>query len=207
MNLKTYWQQSIGGIPFNREAVETDTEWGWLKKDRVLYLSFCGSVSKLDWLQNFSFWKVPYKDMPVKWRAHAGFVTKWKSIRDNVLALLALDVVDEIQIRGYSQGAAVALLAHEDMAFHYPMKKVESWLFGCPRVFARRIPGVLIDRCHGVTRVTNGGDIVTGVPPWWMWYIHMGAEIRIGKKKLFRLSVKDHLIKNITEVLETWTET
>jgi len=201
-NLKQYWHESIGGIPFNRENTETDTEWGWLIKAGVLYLSFCGSNSKKDWLQNFSFWKVPYKNMPVRWKAHAGFVKKWKSIHEKVLALVEFHTeISFVSIRGYSQGAAIGVLAHEDIGFNFPDIPIMSFVFGCPRVLS--LSGIKIrNRFDTFYRIKNGGDIVTGIPPWWFGYIHVGKEIQIGKKKLCTLSVEDHLIRSYTKVLE-----
>lgn len=196
--LLTAWRQSIGDIPFSIRNKETDTEWGWKLEDKTLYLAFCGSVSALDWKQNFSFWAKPYKNMPDKWFAHSGFVTKWKSIRDDVLNLGVIGLAEYIAIRGYSQGAAIGLLAHEDFKFNFPDKEVSSVLFGCPRVVWLKAPK---ERFSNIDRVTNGGDIVTGLPPWWFGYKHLGCEIRIGKVKKFRLSVKDHLIKSITKEL------
>jgi len=194
MDFTKPFKYAIGGIPFRYKNVFTDTEWGWEKRDGVLHLSFCGSNSRLDWAQNFSFWMVPYKRMPQKWKAHAGFVLKWRSIRDDVLKVCDMSDCDSISIYGYSQGGALAILANEDIKFHYPTKSISTFAFGAPRVVWGKLHGKTADRFGNIILIQNGGDIVPGLPPRWLGYRHWGCVARIGKKRLFRLSVKDHLI-------------
>ena len=63
----------------------------------------------------------PYRDMNDKWYAHRGFLRVWKAMKDEierkVVAILATNAeIDTIKCVGYSHGAALSLLATEDIS-------------------------------------------------------------------------------------------
>src|SRR6056297_886405 len=194
--LHEWWQ--LADPSYNHYDKETDTEWHSSIKNKILYLAFDGSDSQgisggkltKDWRINFSILKKPYKNMPVEFRAHEGFLKKWKAIRDDVAYLLNNDI-NKVIISGCSQGAAVALFAHEDIKFRKPRLKVETVVFGCPRVFSLKAPK---KRWENVTRVQYAWDIVTGMPWRIMGYKHVGKLEHFGRKpKWIRIKAKDHL--------------
>lgn len=152
--------------------------------DGVLELHFQGSVSGRDWKNNFAFAARPYKKMPVPWRAHRGFVRLYKSGRDAIMADFALRPAPKaLRIVGYSQGAALAILAHEDFMFTFPGLEVSTVAFAPPRVLW--LPRKTIrSRFTGLTSIRRRGDIVTLIPPWSWGYRHSGVQVKIGKPAL-----------------------
>lgn len=170
------------------ETSGVDTQWRFLKGENALI--FCGSNSKADWKANFAFPVVPYKKTPVRWYAHGGFVRRWKSARDDVFAWVnnLRDPNRVLVIAGYSHGAALATLAHEDFTFNGVA--TETTTFGAPRVLW--MPGKKVrGRFRGVKVVSVRGDIVTHVPFAWMGYRHPVSKVKLGKFSLW--SVKKHL--------------
>ena len=195
MDLK-YWWNLADGYDWNHENKETYTEWYHRIDDDTMYLSFCGSDGtyyknkKLttDWRQNFSIKRVPYKDMSVKFKVHKGFLEKWKSIRDEVLNLT--DGIKKVEISGFSQGSAIALLAHEDIVFNIKIEPT-TVIFGCPRVVSWRAPK---DRWKTLTRVQLSWDMVPGLPWFIGGYKHVGEFIHKGRwPSFFRFWPWDHL--------------
>lgn len=145
----------------------------------ILYLQ-C-STSQEDWKANFDFPAVPYRDSPVKWKAHRGFINAWKSARDAILPHL-LTIKDPL-IVGYSHGAALSVLAHEDVRFNSrdPEVRVKTVAFGCPRVVWGSYG--IDHRWEGLTRVAVSGDLVAHLPPALFGYRHVGYSHILGPKK------------------------
>lgn len=154
---------------------------------RVLYLLFEWSDGVEDWKNNFDFPATPYRDMTDKWYAHRGFLRVWKAMQDEVeervVAILAVNAkIDTIKCVGYSHGAALALLATEDMMYLFDGQlRIEGYGFGCPRVIWGKMPTSLKVRLRTFTAIRNIPDIVTHVPPWLFGYRHVGLK-RIGKR-------------------------
>ncbi|MDA3855889.1 MAG: lipase family protein [Candidatus Woesearchaeota archaeon] len=177
-------------LPYPYENKETDTQWDFYKTEDTLILRFQGSFSKKDWLQNFNAFIVPYKDMKKRFYVHAGFLKKYKSIREEVLKVCADEDIKEIEILGHSQGAGLSILAHEDIRYHFPNIEVNSYVYGCPRVVSWNAPD---DRWKGFNSIRNGNDVATKVPFFWMGYKHVGKKINVGKKRIpFIFSFKAH---------------
>jgi len=167
--LRELW--AFGTKTFKEVDKETDTQWGWEIQEDTLYLKFQGSVSRLDWRQNLDFLATPYKDMKPKFKVHRGFLGKWKAIQENVQSKITKEI-NKVIIVGFSQGGALALLAHEDIWFNHEQlrESLETYAFGTPRVFSWLAPR---DRFENVTYIQYKGDMVCGVPPWFFGYKHM----------------------------------
>ena len=180
------WIQSVSGSWTDGAK---DTQYKIVEDDKSITVSFQGSVSKPDWLQNFMFWKKLYRG---SWLfCHAGFGLKWKAVQDDIMPKVNLAIVKnkKVIILGFSQGAALGELMHEDVSYKHGLQ-ADTILFGKPKVFVRNKK--LKDRLSGITRVVNGNDAVTKVP--FFPYRHYGKLIHIGdKRKVFRFSIKDHL--------------
>lgn len=140
------------------------------------WLYFQQTSSKGDWLHNFDGWAKPYRWMGNTWYAHRGFVRLWHSVRDEIMAALSADKA--VNVAGYSQGAALAVLAHEDLAYHG--KVVRGYGFACPRVVWMRFDREVEGRWKDFTRYSVRGDIVTMLPPWLLGYEHVGKEVKVG---------------------------
>ncbi len=170
----------------------TDTQYAIEETEDKLIIKLQGSVSRMDWIQNFSFWKIPYKQMNNIFFVHAGFLKKYKAIRAIIQEAVHKNLDKKIVVLGYSQGAALALLVHEDIVFTFG-KTPETTVFGCPRVFSIFGRKILKERMQGVTRYHNGNDVVCRVPFIWLLFRHYGSKIHIGNKyRWWKLSIKDH---------------
>lgn len=151
-----------------------------------------GSVSKRDWLNNFNFPAIPYKRMEYKWYAHRGFINMWKSARDKIIGEIQQEIiniqeqskVESITVVGYSQGAALSVLAHEDIYYTFPelQSVLKTYTFAGPRVFW--FPNkVLKERLYNILHIGKRGDIVTYVPPSIFGFTHCYKKQKIGKWK------------------------
>lgn len=150
--------------------------------DETIYLFFEWSDGKEDWISNFNFPASPYKRMDEKWACHRGFLKVWKSMRDDiemqVSTICKESSIKNIVCVGYSHGAAIALLATEDMAYIYGSTvNVMGYGFGCPRVCWGKIPRAVKNRLAGFRAIQNYGDIVTHVPPAIFGYRHINQII------------------------------
>lgn len=170
---------------------ETDTQYKYFQDKNTLYIAFQGSISKEDWRQNFSFWVQPYRDMPVRWFAHAGFVEKWKSVEDEILSLA--EKSENICVSGFSQGGAIAVLAHESIRFHDLNKSVQTVTWGCPRVVWCWNLHRISHRFEGITRHERFWDIVTHVPPALFGYLHVGKRLTQGSRWPTLKVVENHM--------------
>jgi hypothetical protein len=162
--------------------------------ERTIY--FQCSSSDADWRKNLDFFPIPVK--PYKgctWYAHRGFVKVWKSVRDTILP-----IVKEIysngfvpRIVGYSHGAAIAALAHEDIIFNIELGKQEdifindveqnhfypeTLVFGCPRVVW--LSKSVAWRFDSIDNYQVIGDMVTHMPPKLFGYRDFGTKIKLG---------------------------
>ena len=89
-------------------------------------------------MSNFDFPARAYKNGEDKWRVHRGFLRVWKAMRNDIERVV-IDTLNEheeiveIVCVGYSHGAAIALLATEDMQYLFgEYKKISGFGFGAP---------------------------------------------------------------------------
>lgn len=158
-------------------------------KDRILFITFLGSVSKMDWVHNFMFWKKPYKDMAKPFFVHAGFLKVYKLVRDEVrqYASVHYSDYDTVVILGHSLGGAVATLCLEDMVYLLeeefkgtPLnrkKDIQCYTTGAPRVFGVFFNKLPRERCAGLVRCVYGNDGIPTLPPALFGYRHVGRRI------------------------------
>ena len=184
MDLKLAWDEAVN-CNWNYVNKKTDTEISFTEKNGTMYVSFQGSRSFLDWLQNFMFGKIAYKNMKKKFFVHRGFMRKYQSVRDVVLN--KCKDAKKIEIRGFSQGAALATLAHEDILYHF--FEPNTIIFGSPRVFGWWNKKVLDERLKNVVNIRNTRDFVTMAPFVIMGFRRYGKSI-IKKGKYFFLRFK-----------------
>lgn len=155
---------------------------------RRLFLLFEWSNGREDWHNNLDFPAVPYRGQKKgeRWYCHRGFVRVWKGIRDEVSDVVSETLVHHPGIReifciGYSHGAALALLATEDMVYRFGERGVHGYGFGCPRVVFGRLPEKVAGRLDGFLVIRNVPDLVTHLPPALLGFRHVGALLEIGK--------------------------
>lgn len=130
----------------------------------------------------------PYKHMFDTWRVHGGFLEVWKDMRDDIEAYVAEILENHPEIKkikcvGYSHGAAISVLATEDMEYLYGKSyEVSGYGFGTPRVLWGIVPEEVKYRLRNFTAVRNIPDIVTHVPPMIFGFRNAGTLIKVGKK-------------------------
>jgi hypothetical protein len=171
-----------------------DIQYKYEKEGNTLVFKFQGSQSIEDWKVNFNFFKKywrqkdSYKNSPIKWRAHGGFLTAYKSIRSLLLNQVDLykDEIERIEILGYSLGAAYATLCHEDIGFHFPQFQdaIFTYAFASPRVLSWISSFKLKKRFKGLTRIYVRGDLVTHVPFGFLGFRHVGKAFPVGRIRL-----------------------
>lgn len=189
------YKRVVGGTWMNGAL---DNQYRIEMVDGVAEVTFMGSVSWVDWISNFMFWKRPYRDMPVKWYAHAGFLESWKALKDEIVD--GLRGCRCVRVYGYSRGAAIAVLAYE--WFRFNGYEVEGVVFGCPRVLAFRRGSEVADRFATLTVYQNKGDIVTHVPFRWMGYKHVGHVVTLSPLERRMWRAYWHLIPQYQKELE-----
>jgi len=184
----------IGGASIRVEEITTGVNKG------ALLVMFPPTGYKMDivdsigsWLVNFAAWCLPYRNMKRPFLVHAGFMGLYEDVReylfDEVEKYMQGNYEDHIWaektgtlktpehkiiVTGYSQGAALATIAHEDLFFHG--FDVCGIVFASPRVFI----GVPAKRFKNLHRVAVRGDIVTKVPAW--PYTHVGQHYFFGDR-------------------------
>lgn len=187
--VKAYKMIELFNRCLNASYIHTDEDGDYAieVEGSILYILFQWSNSKLDWLHNFNFPAKPYKRMNKIWFCHRGFLKVWKALQDSVEAdvvrmLLAHPEVTAIKCVGYSHGAAIALLATEDMSFLYGSQySVTGCGFGCPRVLWGFVPKEVMLRIKNFIPVRNIPDIVTHVPPACFGFHHPSTLTEVGE--------------------------
>jgi len=141
-----------------------------------------------DWRTNLEAWKKSLSVGSTHYRAHAGFVKEYLSLRPEVFAQIREYLPKKIYLAGFSQGSAHATLAWRDIVENFPGISTEASVFGSPRVYSfasahefttaiDRYPG------HPVLRYTVSRDPVTTLPPWFFNFRHVGEETVLGGPK------------------------
>ena len=182
-------------------VVENDGSYNIERKGDKLYIYFECSNGHVDWKNNFNFPAKPYRDMKNLWFCHRGFLTVWKSIEPHIAADIADPTVKEIEIVGYSHGAAIAQFCHEYVRFNRPDVEVVGYGFGAPRIFWGFTNKRVKERFKGFYVVRNGRDLVTHVPPVLFGFRHICEVIEIGEGKGL---IADHYPDRYIRGLKDW---
>lgn len=148
----------------------------------------------------------PYKDMFKKWRVHGGFLKVWKDMKDDIEAYVAEYLSHHPEIKkivciGYSHGAALAVLATENMEYLYGKSyEVSGYGFGTPRVLWGIVPEEVKYRLRNFTSVRNIPDIVTHVPPMLFGFRNAGTLVKIGERGKYNPFKAHYASAYITEL-------
>lgn len=157
-------------------------------------IGFYQTRGSKDWENNFRFWKKSYSVGSKKYKAHAGFVAEYLTMRGAILE--AVRDAEGVRIFGFSQGGAHAILCARDIWHNYPFVYTDTETFGAPRVYswssAREFRKAKYSdtACHFVTQHRFHGDPVPHVPFKAMGYGDVGTIVYHGKWELpFNTSV------------------
>lgn len=172
----------------------------------TLYLLFQWSHSHMDWVSNFDFPARAYKNGDDKWRVHRGFLRVWKAMRDDIERAVIDTLnehaeISEIVCVGYSHGAAVALLATEDMQYLFGDKyTVNGYGFGCPRCVWGKLPEGVYARVMRFKAISHKQDIVSHLPPRVFGFRHLNKLVLTAGERLN--CVDAHRPENYLKTLE-----
>ena len=156
---------------------KADTEYAYWVEDKVLYITFQGSLSLTDWIYNFLAWSVT--------GTHYGIYMKYKYIKKDILDICNNTLCYEVIVTGHSQGAAVALLAYYDIK-----KPVKAYLFGCPKIFSLWKALYLKNKSKKVFSYRLRNDIVTYLSPI---NFTVGNQVFLGEKEsIWKWKIKNH---------------
>lgn len=175
-------------------TVENDASFATERIGSVLYIYFQHSQGLKDWINNFDFPAKPYRNMGDMWFCHRGFLKVWKSIEPYIADEINDPGVKNIEIVGYSHGAAIATLCYEYVKYNRPDVYVFGIGFGGPRVLWGFACKRVLDRFEGFYMIRNCKDIVTHVPPAIFGFRHVGTTIQIGKNS--KGLIDDHRPEN-----------
>ncbi len=163
---------------------ENSASWAVEDHGKECRILFEKSNGLTDWLNNLQFHAVPYKEMNPVWQCHGGFLKVWNSIKPHLAQPVQKAVREgrRITVIGYSHGAAVAVLCHEWIFYHFPSARpsLTGFGFGCPRVLYGCATPALAQRWQNFYVVRNLDDAVTHLPPRVMGYCHVGNLITVG---------------------------
>ena len=162
-----------------------------------------------DWFQNLMAWPMTFSVGSSKYKAMAGFVGEYLSIRESIFNAIDTEKPKTIRIFGYSQGAAHATLAWRDLANRYPTLGIHATVFASPRVYAtdsaREFDLFLSNsdpKVRTFQRYECWGDPVPHLPPLILGYSPVGPVKMIGPFRfIFNPSV--HEGSNYIKVLES----
>lgn len=166
-------------------TIGLDTQYKIKETEGEFVIVFQGSKSITDWKYNFKFRKKPYKNMPVPYYVHRGFLEVWKEINDFFLGLVK-EIDKPITVVGHSHGGAIATLCMEDIWFKYPEKreKLKLVTYGAPRILGWRNYSKIKERWKNTENYSISIDLVSHIPFFFMGYLHTKKKIRIKNKSL-----------------------
>ncbi|MBQ8311480.1 MAG: lipase family protein [Clostridia bacterium] len=188
--------------------VENAGDYATDRIGETLYIYLQASDGLMDWKNNLDFPAKPYRRMGhTVWFAHRGFLRVWKSIAPHLEREVMDGSVKRIITVGYSHGAALAVLCHEDVWYRRPdlRETLEGYGFGCPRVFWGLRTRELMRRWEHFTVIRNIDDLVTHVPPVWLGYSHVGSLLEIGEREKYT-AINAHRPQNILAELQRWEQ-
>jgi len=156
------------------QTIGDDTQYLVFDTPNEFVIAFYGTNSLKDLKNDLCFPKKPYKNMPVPFKVHGGFLNVWKAINDYFITLVK-DIDRPITIVGHSYGGAIATLCMEDLWFNYPDKRgtLKMVTYGAPRVIGWKNHNQIAERWSNATMYCNELDVICHVPFFFMGFRHV----------------------------------
>jgi triacylglycerol lipase len=148
---------------------------------QTVIVSFRGTETPEDWLQDLDALAVPFPDIPTGGLVHQGFDAVYQTIRDSVIAGVDAAKVNatSMWITGHSLGGAIALIAALDFGKNaVPPLVSQLYTFAGPRVGDTTFKNLFDATIPVCYRVVNRWDIVPQLPPPPL-FIHAGQLVDI----------------------------
>ena len=161
---------------------------------KLVVLSFRGSASQQNWIENLKFGQV-CTDLCPHCGVHHGFWEQWKGMSlmviSNMVAATAAHPDYRVIVTGHSLGGAVASLAAADLRKNssHLMDHTELFTYGSPRVGNVHTAAFLTQQSSKSYRITARADPVPRVPGPLFGYLHMSPEYWI------RTRPEDHMLE------------
>ena len=161
---------------------QVDADWAVWKTGKTINVRFEGSKSFLDWVMDLWFKKTKVEAYDgSSWKVHKGFKTAYYSVRNKVLdkCYELYTEGDKFRVMGHSLGGAMALLAAEDIGWHFK-QKVNLITWGAPRPAVEE-EGIKVLESYMDSKSVcfeNGSDPVPHLP----WFYQVNPKtIHIGE--------------------------
>ena len=168
-----------------------------LQSPGKVWLVFRGTCTKKEWLNNFEMQYAPKMMMLLKRKTsemvfpilnesgdeegsqeyifpegvkiHHGFLKIYSDLRSRIFRFLqTLPRGTEVNITGHSLGGALALITTLDIVLHLKRFKINTYVFGSPRVgngvFANLLNNAVSDSINSLYLLVNNADIVPSIP-------------------------------------------
>lgn len=155
--------------------------------EKKVYLMFFGTNSKIDWKTNFKLPCKVYKNQKSCLRFHRGYIEAWKSCNDEIILEYSEKIIDwsyQPVIMGHSMGAALAILAAEDLHYKTGIKPIVI-TFGAVKMMGdKKTQKYITDIIHEDScTINNRNDIVPLAIPF---YYGMKKIVKFGRFNLNR---------------------
>jgi predicted lipase len=170
-------------------ATIRDNDLGYYASEKnKLVFCFAGSNDIKDWVSNFKF--LPLEEGRT---IHDGFYDSWVKFKDEVTQIVLKNKLPILCV-GHSRGAALATLCARHIAknLKIPCKLV---VYGSPNIGNRKYRDEFELLPIDATKVVNGYDIVTHIPPTELGFYGVGKTINIKQNfwhHLMVLRISDH---------------
>ncbi len=148
----------------------------------LIVVVFRGTEDLLDWWTNL---RVKLVALQGGVKVHTGFFQAYFPIRDRLFETVRKLLKNKprpVYITGHSLGGALAVMATAELANDEEAEVRDSiaacYTFGCPKAGDRTFDQYVKVPLY---RITNGFDVVPGVPPIFSGYKHVGDTRYFGK--------------------------
>jgi hypothetical protein len=158
---------------------------GYLPSTKTIYVTFRGSYSVLNWIDNLQVKKIPYYSYPeCNCSVHKGFYTATLNLKTQVIMSILSTKrktgYSKLIVSGHSLGAAVGQLTAMELKNHATISKMTILIynFGQPRIGDYEYSQFITRHTNdALYRYTHYKDIVPHIPPREMEYYHSCMEI------------------------------
>jgi hypothetical protein len=196
-------------------AIPVDDRFGWVCRQKTaqgtaLIVTFRGTQTAEDWLDNLDFIGEPYLPVPGRGTVHQGFQLIYYAVRKNLLGIvqnLAPGCTDLLVV-GHSLGGALATLAMPDLLNVLASSNLSPTVYNLasPRAGHADFQNFFDSHVNVCYRIVNQWDLVPHLPPSLAGYVHVGNQLNIDSG--FHINVVDNhtLLKGYLPGLIAWNK-